>query len=408
MQDCTPELLNQLSLARLLERSNLNAECLRAAREVFNMKYGDREFEPDLEGPVSVIDEREETIKIGTYIYIQNLFRNFGDLIQKFSIPYMFTGSEFYEKQIFRDVNEHLSGTLKALNLKGCKGSSLNGFTSTFNNVKLLTLTTYSVPPLESDRKLNEIFPNLNAFIIGVTQSSDWKIIGGNFANMTVLEVDMKEGLPNSNVTTFLKFNPQVKVLVVGRGNLTLLREVKEIYPQLDHLYLKYLPTSFSENNTETVHFNTLKQLTFVSDMGESPANIQFDNIQKLVLYVHFKVYNSWIDFMTNQVNPRITEIELAVLGLSKLQFLLVPETFAELERAKIIALSRLEADDIVAFIQKCKNLTNLKVICSMNEDEMERLSETLPEEWNAQFLSSGKNIEINLQKFDNLKNIAV
>lgn len=155
LQDCTPDLLNQLSLARLLERSNLNEECLREARNVFNTKYGEREFEPALDGPITIIDEREETIKIGTYIYIQNLFRNFGDLIQKFKIPFMFTGSEFYEKQIFRDVN-NLSRTLKSLNLENCKGSALKEFTNTFNNVKLLTFSTYKLNPLEVDRKMNE------------------------------------------------------------------------------------------------------------------------------------------------------------------------------------------------------------------------------------------------------------
>lgn len=400
LQDCTSDLLNQLSLARLLERSNLNAECLREARNVFDTKYGEREFEPSLDGPITIIDEREETIKIGTYIYIQNLFRNFGDLIQKFKIPFMFTGSEFYEKHIFRDVN-NLSRTLKALNLQNCKGSALKEFTNTFNNVKLLTFSTYKVNPLEVDRKMNEIFPNISTLVIGSTQSNDWKFIGGNFENLTVLEVDLKEGPANSNVTPFFKLNPQVKVLVVGRGNLTLLRDVNDIYPQLEHLYLKYLPSSFSENQTETVYFNTLKQLTFVSDMGESPANVQFDKIQKLVLYVQFKVYNSWVDFMTTQVNPSITELELAVRGLSKQQFSIVPETFASLKKARIIALSRLSADDIVAFIQKSKSLTNLSVKCLMNEDEMERLDEALPEEWNAQFLSSGDYVEINLQQLD-------
>lgn len=388
----------------LLVRSNINAECLHEARKVFNAKYAEREFDANFFGIGGGIDESRETIVIINHLTLQSLFRVFGDLIQKFKITFTYMG-EFSNRQLVRDVNDKLL-SLKELNLHGCRDDVLKGFTNTLNSVKLLRFFTYSEKQIEFDRKLNEIFPNLNTLFIERTSHSDWTFIEGAFPNLTVFEVDFPEDdskniILNSDVIKFLTVNPKIKTLAFERGNLTLLKGVNDVFPQLEHLFLRYIAKKFANNQTETVHFNALKRLTFISDSGESPAKVQFNKIEKLTLYLRFRIYNNWIDFLSKQVNPSIRELELAVGigGLSKKEFLNVPQNFASLKVAKITGLGVLLADDIVDFVGKSKNLTNLKAICKMSDDEMNRLDEILPKKWNVQYLPVGNGlVEVNLQ----------
>lgn len=378
------------------------------ARKVFNVKYADREFEASFFGIGGGIDESKETIVIQNHLTLQNLFRVFGDLIQKFKLPFAFK-DEFSNRHIIQDINDRLS-SLKELHLDNCRGDALKWFTNTLSHVKLLKFSTYPPEQISFDQKLNEIFPNLNTlFILSRTRSSDWSFIGGPFSNLIVFEVDFSEDeqetdIRNSDVIKFLKLNPQIKTLAFERGNLTLLKDVNGVIPQLEHLFLRYIARKFADNQTETVQFNTLKRLTFISDMGESPAKVQFDNLEKLSLYLRFRIYNNWIDFLNKQVNPSINELELVagIGGLSKKEFADVPEKFSRLKVAKISGLGALTADDFVDFIAKSKSLSNLKAICKMTDDEMNRLDDILPDKWDAQFLPVENGfVEVNLQQLE-------
>lgn len=329
--------------------------------------------------------------------------KNFGDLINSLDIQFDRLNATL-SVEFVGLVNDNCFNTLKALSLARCNGSALDELTNAFNSVESFTFSTEKLR-VNSENRLNKLVPNVNHLNIEYTYSSDWAFINGAFPHLSRFQVIFPENktpdsVRKSDITNFLKNNTRINDLTIVRTNLQLLKEAYDILPQLDRVWLRWLPKNFVGKQKEPIYFDNVKNLAIHSFLGEIPEKCMFNQVETLFLYVQVKSTRKWFEFLSNQVNKNLSQLSL--FNINRDDFSAMPELFPSLQTAYITSSWYYVATRIVEFIEKSASLNYLKLVVMMGEEEMERLQETLPKGWNAQFQTSGQyEVQIILQKLD-------
>lgn len=336
----------------------------------------------------------------------QNILTNFGDLIRHLVIDFSLI-DEFRGKLIIQYVNDKFSRSLETFVLRDCKRSSLSELTNSLEKVDSFTFSANKRTDLIiPNNTLNNIISNANTLIIVDSKASDWTFIEGKF---TKFDVKLPNEFPHASIGTnethvisFLKKNKRIKEFTVSFSTSKLLKNVNNLIPQLETLSLKRIHSDFANNATKTVDFATVKHLTFYSRYGEIPEMTVFKHLQRLVL--HFDAINSheWEFFLTNQVNKNVDDLEIHCQWLLAGQFVAIPKLLHNLKRTFVASNFKFKATDIVQYIEKSKRLCYLRIFVGMDESEVEKSDDLLPENWNVQYISTGfTGVEIIFRKFD-------
>lgn len=392
-----------LHLADLIAKSNINAECYDEARMVFNSKYKQRAFELQLWNLIrkyEAIDESKALIKISNYDLSQNFLNNFGDLVHQLAVSFYFDNGN-HGREIVKAINDNCFESVSSLALTSCSGSSLDELQNTFTNVDSLTFSTIKLD-LSSDKKLSKIFPNVKS-LVDETVASDWTFIDATFPRLTNFEVNFAENqspdsVHQSHISSFLKNNTQIKELTIVRSNLALLKEVNEILPQLEQLSLTFLAGNFSGDQKDPVHFKAVKHLSLQTRYAEMPEMAVFDQLDTLTMDIQTKISTKWIDFISNQVNRNVSNLNLFI-DVNPSEFAIISEKFTNLRVAHVTSTSIFKAEHIVDFIERSQELKQLKLVAILDEDEWKRLEEVIPETWSVLFYKPGYYVEIYLLK---------
>lgn len=372
---------------------------------VFNSKYKERAFELQLWNIVhkmlDPIDDSGMLIKIHSYKVSQSFINNFGDLVSDLIVIFYYVNPD-ESRQMVKAINDQCFVSLKSLALAQCDGNSLDQLSNTFTNVKSFTFSTKKLD-LQSDNKLNRIFPNVNALTVERTVASDWTFINGHFAHLIRFSVDFPENQsPDSvrelHIANFLRNNTQITDLSIAYSNLTLLKEVNTILTQMEHLTLNFLPKKFLDDQHQPVHFETVKHFTLNTNYGEIPEMTVFDQLEKLT--IQSKSSTEWIKFISKQVNRNLSELNL-FNDVRPEKLAIVPEKLPNLHVVHITCTWIIKAKQIVEFIENSNSLRHLRIVAVLYDDERKRLEETIPKLWIVQFYKPGYYEEIDLQRLD-------
>lgn len=377
----------------LIVKSNLNDECFNEARNVFKRKYVEREFGLWISYSKPIL-ESGSVVKLYDYKEAQDFLNNFGDLIHILTVPYKDIYNETKSRVLTKLINDKSFGSLKTLTLYGCKGSVLDEFKNVFTLVESLDIYTEFLNVLPGSR-LNRIFPNLKKFDISFSKASDWTFINGNFSKLiefrTLLpEFPEYDVIEVSHIASFLRNNRQIKKLRIAYSNHKLLREVNNILPQLERLYLNELPNRFSSFFSRPVYFRNLKYFEIASFLGKMPHKIVFNRLERLSIIIQDKYFNQWQQFINNQVNSNISRLDLYIDAVRD-EFPNIPIVFPQLRSAYITTIwTNLFADDVILFLVNSKELRYLELTAPISDSEVKRLEENIPSNWSVKFHATG------------------
>lgn len=408
-QRCTPGSMDNLDIKSLLQWSMIDAECLHEARQVYKSKHGDRKVLLHLEFSAGLLPKEESgAYRPENLVTSQVLLNNFGDFIEHLQVDFpLFSGGGVSDNMIIWHINDKCSKSLKSLSLKDCKGDALNEFTNTFANLESLTFSTYSHAPFHWNKTIEEVFPNLKALLIKNTKASDWVHIHGKFPKLTKFRVDMPESqsqdsVQNAHVIDFIQNNTSIKDLEIKRSNRALLKAISLLLPRLEVLFLDYFDRNFNNIQAEIAQFNEVRELKINSKYGEMPVGTSFNKLQRIQLYSYSGMSSRWLDFINQQTNPRISELEIQAHNMQSADFSMIPQKMPYIKVAYVKCYTSISADQIATFLDRAKHLTQLRLYALIKEDGLNSLQRMLPHEWNLQIISTGGDTsEIYLEKSD-------
>lgn len=178
--------------------------------------------------------------------------------------------------------------TIEKLKLENCKGNVLDEFKHTFQYVHLLVFSSSSVDKLQiksKNRKMCDLFPELNSLHLLETSPSDWEFINGRFPRLRKLIVELPRAKKQNNLLTvqlvkFLKLNSHIENLMIDHINLRLLREINATLTKLDSLELIGLSEDYNNLECTDIQFDTVEFLAIESsEMNEIPSKIMFNRL---------------------------------------------------------------------------------------------------------------------------------
>lgn len=383
----TPSLIHDLSV--LLEKPIIDNGKLTKAQEMFKAKYLHSQFM--FSGPF--VEDTHKAIEVyndGNWVIvhnlnaIKNLLEHFGEFIQRIEIDFQDIDAE-NGKMIVEYVDK-IAKSLNILYLQNCKDDILNGLKSEFTNLGILRFSSHSDELKLECNKLNKLFPNLLRFHIENTEPSHWRWIDGNLPKLTQLDVELPrttgdDGVYESQITKFLKVNPQIERLKIEQANLKLIAAANELLPKLDYLKLEQLSTDYLNHQGDPIHFQHLKHLSLRPyHIDEIPGKLIFEKLQNFELIIYPNQYtDKWGEFIANQVNDNLSKFALDVGRLTVEQLFSIPGQLKNLKEIAISSSSEFTAEEIVDFVAKSDSLVNLNFECLMEKWEQNRLNELLP-----------------------------
>lgn len=337
----------------------------------------------------------------------------FGDLIE--CIWIIFTGMNEDQNEEITDVFSRCE-SLKSIILHDCTHTALNGIRGSFQKVVSLTFSTNRAEQFEIGEKnynLNKIFPHLKYLRVNGIKPSDWVPAIVPFSRLTVTEIIFPKLNKNSDddevllnhIVDFLKLNTQLNKLHIFNPNLNLLTEANDILPRFQELQLFRVSSDFLLHSDKEINFKSLKYLRIqpVENIDKMPAKITFRNIEALTLDMETNFIDKWIAFISRQVNIDLKIFRLYTKYLVKEHLLMIPDKFYKLEKMKIKCKSKVNTEDIMNFIKKCKHLYQLEIIIPMVEQsEVATFYGTLPRNWFVDFMEvfdNGKMIDISIKR---------
>lgn len=316
---------------------------------------------------------------------IVNLIFNFGDLIQQIWVDFELI-DEIFGFQLVAIINDKGFKALISLTLDNCFGNVLTKLKTTFNNVELFQFSSHLTKNLQitSNRKFNELFPNLKTLNLFHTRASDWtSIIIGSYPMLLSLdaELPMEKKLGGIDETEFINFfehNKQIEEIRFRCITLKMLKAMNDALPDLDTLNIvNLIETNYLNYQGDDIHSQSIQYLNI--DGNDFPLKFFFDQLEKLVLYIDTEPTENWSDFIKNQVNQNLKSFSIYLESMTKPQYLTILQSFPKLETVKIGCLkSTFEAADVLNFIEKSKFLKSLVLLIDINVDEQLKIQKSI------------------------------
>lgn len=402
-----------MALLNLTIEAEKTENCRNLARDVFQRKYKETiftimgPFVNDVNNEISEDDKRSAVI-LRSFSMFKKVFNVFGNLIQYFKIYFDYIDSAIGQ-EIVKYINECCTDSLKMLTLEDCKENVLDDLNKTFPNVLESTFSISSSQKLvirENTQPLNELFPALNQLQIEYTRASDWKKIGYEFPQLKCVHVNLPKlkvaELPDETfVVHLIENSPEIKHFSIKHSSLMLLKEVNEILPQLDNLELHYLAKNYSNFCGDTINFENVIGLTVFEDQSDYkiPEKIHFHRLEQLTLNLQPEFTDTWIDFISKQLNQTITTFNLTVGILSNEHLLNIPIILPNLETVVIRCGTDFTAGEIMTFLSKSEHLKNVEMIIQMEKIEVSNLRSKLQGKWRYAIHPARRRVKINLER---------
>lgn len=411
LKDCPPNSLKQLDMNGLLKRSQISGTCMFEARKTFKRKYVNTMFR--LHGPfkkyVKLIEDDSKSIDINNFMMIKFLLIHFGDLIHRLSIT--FNGIDVaLGREIVTLINHKSTEFLEVLELISCKGNILDSIKIPFKNMFSFCFSSDPIERLEitaESRQLNQFAPDLYSLKLEDMKESDWAFFNGTCPQLRKLTVSLRKSTDENKVDTqhvirFLQENPTIGVIAIANCSLTLLKEINDILPQLEKMYISNLSEDYMNYDGEAIHFKNVQYVSIDSDYDEVPAGIVFSHLDKISLSIG-RFEHKWIEFLNRQVNSDVKVLDIQVDDITKAHFLSIAEKLRHLERAEFVCPLSFTADDINDFLDKCHTLDDIILKIPMELSERERLTEILPVKLNVKYYTHvDKTVIVEIKRGDN------
>lgn len=363
------------------------------ARKTFKQNYVNAKF--IIQGPferhIKVIEDGPKSVVIKSFESIYNLLNQFGDLIERLSVSFNEIDIA-YSREIITMINLKLSDFLEDLELIDCKGDIFDRFKNTLKRVFSFRFSSDPKQGLFINLNtvhLNTLAPELYSLKLDHVEESDWTLINGRYNSLRKLAVSLRKSksenkIDTKNVVNFLRENPTIGVLAVENCSLFLLKEINDILPQLDTLYISNLSEDYVNYDGKPIDFQHVRQLSIGLDYDQMPAGIMFSHLNKLTLSIG-QFDRKWMEFLNN-LNPDVKFLDIQVDHISKAHFVSISEKLHYLERAEFECPLPFTADDINNFIEKSHTLDEMILKIQMETTERERLKDILPVKLNVRY----------------------
>lgn len=157
----------------LLEKANINEECLNEARDVFKAIYSKKTFN------IPTRQDEPDIKEIGNDFYanaevMKNILNNFGDLIYDFNLDSGPNRNSDYT-EIIKLINDKSCMSLKKLSLRNLRGNELSELKE--NTCMNVTSLKFSTSPYDDgfidNRKLCQLFPHVEKLTFTTEKSLD-------------------------------------------------------------------------------------------------------------------------------------------------------------------------------------------------------------------------------------------
>lgn len=316
---------------------------------------------------------------------------------------------EMKGKEIVNLMTAKSAESLKTLTLDAYKGNVLGELKNPFPQVISLIFSTNTTEKFNNkNRKLNELFPNLEHFGVDNKHASDLDFIDGHFPKLINFNVILPwlKNEPNEidevNIINFLKNNKQIDTLKIGRTNLKLLKAANEILPNLVSLRISTLSDKYSDYEGDAVQFKTVKELIIKSKGDKIPKTIFFGSLVKVVLNVKPELTDKWFKFIEEQIDHQLIIFTLVTEVLSNVQLREVTNKLPVLREARMECKSILTADDVIDFIKREKFLHLLNLDIQMEKSEQKNLVNALTGDWTIEInalISVRNRVKITIQR---------
>lgn len=284
---------------------------------------------------------------------IKDVFNNFGDMIKYFDISFLRI-DENDGKEIIDVLNDNSAHSLKSFEIRHLKGKLIDCLKNTFEKVTFLLFSIDLKNSLEindKDRKLSQIFPNVESLNLYDVEDDHWAFIDSKFPRLTKLFAEVFRRQPSNcedekNTAKFLQKNSQIESLRLS------------YYSESDNL------PSQDDCQGDMIHFEHIKDLELSTIYNAGfPRKMVFNKIEKLVL--HDESSDEWSKFIYNQGNITLSTFYLFSKNVTAIQFLDIADKFPNV--SDVIVADHgpsliWTADDIVNFVKKCKHLQSLHI----------------------------------------------
>lgn len=316
------------------------------------------------------------TFELKNFKLIEHIFTNFGDLIKYLSIDFEFI-EENVGIQVVTLINNKCFEELNSVIFDNCFGNVLSKLETTFPKVNKLQFSSHSSKKFQinpTNRKFNELFPNLNSLVLLQTRITDWTSIIGPYPMLESLESELpaEKTLNGIDETQFIKLfedNKQITEIEFRRITLKLLKEINDLLINFDTLTINSIvPNHYLNYQGDGIRSQCITYLTI--NGNEFPLAFFFDKLEQLNLHIGDQSNDKWFEFIKYQVNKSLKSIHIYIQSMTKEQYITIPEFFPSLEKVIVNCQSKFEANDVLNFIDKSKSLKSIELSGDISVEE--------------------------------------
>lgn len=376
--DCLESCLEHLNIEELVNAASSNKRLYHAARYVFVKMYRHRVY--IISFVKNCIDNRiylkrnkkMNRLRILDLRMCLQFLRCFGDLISEMGLTLVSELCE-WKHLIIEYINEYCSESLIKIEFYNNPKGGLNKLTKIFNKVEKITM--YDSYPTE--KKLNEIFPNIRKLQLYYGKKYDYEFIACNFPYLEHLDISETNlnDIQKKNLLIALRSNSQLKSLKAEEWFSDILytnyfQETNEILQNIETLDV-YIDKKIDYNSTiSNKHLKNLKYLEISGDefelyYGHHSSIFPFTSDQLESLTIRCEDYYN--EFLFNIIEKFPNVKKLDIFWLDPMDFSKILKKMPLLE--EIVCNCRMTADEIQSLRSlACWSVLTERVIYMIND----------------------------------------
>lgn len=316
------------------------------------------------------VKEFDDRIEIQHWPTVEKFLNYFGHLIQKIEISHRKKLPPVQMTQIFRQINEQCSKTLRQLRIIN---SGVNDvFTELkgpFKKMEYFVLCGEYLKFDKTDFAFNKLFPKLKRLYVDADQIQDLGLCETTLDHLEHLSTENQGNDHRRAVIKLIKNHPFLKSLTLKYVDVNLLHFIAEELPQLEQLQIfsDSFTDHFDQDNqdNECFNFEHLKSFSVQSAYNSMPTNLTFRDLEEFEIVGFGR-------------NPTLIEQVLQFRQNLKQLHLRIPlnnDDIVQLADAKldVIELSikcekEIDLDNIVLLLNNSQSLKKLFII-NQSED---------------------------------------
>jgi len=357
--DCQLQIFDQLNFPTLLSVAELNSEFSILAAEIFRRKYRHKtiKIQEDFFNDDMAIIEFDDAIQIENFDLVESIFKHFGEFILNVNINF---GKIRKYLDIIRFVNNN-SDSLKKLRLEMYGENVFDVIEKPFANVEYVCIVG-ECKRLGNDKlNFSAIFPKMRRLTLKDSRVTNRTSIDLKFPHLEHLNMAFLHpcGFSEDDIKNMIEKNPQLRSLSLHYTTLNFLQFLSQNLHSLEYLDLPYIITHPSYEGY--INFNSVKRLEVraISDYFAKYAT--FEQLHELELDSAPYVSSLWIEFIGRITN--LTKLKIIDGEIHDAELAMLTDRVPNLIDASLILGAGIEAETIVAFLQRNINLNRVNLI---------------------------------------------